>query len=164
MNTADLVRLIRGRSGLSQTDFGAKIDASRPTIAQWESGKHKPRYDSVVKIIEVFKPTPSISTNLLSLTKTGDRSEDLNDRVRIALNQLEEKLSHSPKLKSVDEQIKNLVEGLFDLVISGEITFRKGADPNYAAKYLLKKLSDMESDIDTQKLKMVADKTVSYNK
>ena len=125
MKTGDLIRLIRGKSGLSQTDFGLAIGVARPTVAQWEGGKHSPRFDNVVHIVEKFKPEKSLSDKLLN--NIGHNSDIPS-------------ISNFSVPSDPVSKINDLVSGLFDLVISGEITIRPGGDPEEIAKHLYSKI------------------------
>jgi DNA-binding XRE family transcriptional regulator len=128
MKTGDLVRLIRGKSGLSQTDFGAAIGAARPTVAQWESNKHSPRLENVVQIIEKFTPEKAIADKLLE--NVGRARLDI-----VPFNIASAKASSDPEKVTSD-----IVNALFDMVIAGEITFRKEADPKVTAEHIYRKL------------------------
>jgi DNA-binding XRE family transcriptional regulator len=147
MKTGDLVRLVRGQSGLSQKDFAEKIGASRSSINQWENGYHKPKLENVLVIIDHIKP-----------------KQDLSDKLLASVNGLANGilLSHDDH-KSVDQTISvnKIVNALFDLVISGDITFRKGADPNQSATHIYNKLFDIET---VDQLKIVAEKNGTYGK
>tara|TARA_R110002124_G_scaffold121744_4_gene280105 strand:- start:130 stop:573 length:444 start_codon:yes stop_codon:yes gene_type:complete len=145
MSTGDLIRLIRGKSGLSQTDFGAAIGAARPTVAQWESNKHNPRLENIVQIIEKFEPDNLLAEKLLE---------------SVGRNQLDVTPVNFPQKKEPSNPEKitsDIVNALFDMVIAGEITFRKGADPKVAASHIYNKIFDVE-----QSLKMVAENSRKY--
>lgn len=145
MSTGDLIRLIRGKSGLSQTDFGAAIGAARPTVAQWESNKHNPRLENIVQIIEKFEPDNLLAEKLLE---------------SVGRNQLDVTPVNFPQKKEPSNPEKitsDIVNALFDMVIAGEITFRKGADPKVAASHIYNKVFDVD-----QPLKMVAENSRKY--
>ncbi|WP_041713265.1 helix-turn-helix transcriptional regulator [Paraglaciecola sp. T6c] len=139
MNTGDLVRLVRGHNGLSQTDFAKKIGASRSSVNQWENNYHKPKLENVLTIIEHFKPKQSLCDRLLaSVGHFSDDTFGLLSSNSLLKNQIESASSKS----SIDSEkvTSEVVNALFDMVIAGEITFRKGADPKVTAEHIYRKL------------------------
>lgn len=160
MNTGDLVRLVRGHSGLSQTDFAKKIGASRSSVNQWENNYHKPKLENVLTIIEQFKPKQSLCDRLLS--SIGHSPEDI---AAIASGNflLKKQLELTSSKNSIDtEKIKtDIVNALFDMVIAGEITFRKGADPKVAASHIYNKIFDVELS-NTHPTHLAAEKKAAY--
>jgi DNA-binding transcriptional regulator YiaG len=61
---SQLVREMRGRIGISQEKFAAKIGVSFPTVSRWEKGRAKPSPLAMQKIEE-------------SLRKMGKNGQDL---------------------------------------------------------------------------------------
>ncbi len=41
--TAEEIKALRIRLGLSQEKFGAEVGVSTQTVCHWETGKHKPK-------------------------------------------------------------------------------------------------------------------------
>lgn len=134
MNTGDLVRLVRGHNGLSQTDFAKKIGASRSSVNQWENNYHKPKLENVLTIIEHFKPKQSLCDRLLaSVGHFPDNTTGVSSSTPLPNKQTKSAIDPE-KITS------EVVNALFDMVIAGDITFRKGADPKVTAQHIYRKL------------------------
>jgi transcriptional regulator with XRE-family HTH domain len=56
----ECIRSIRESLGLTQTQFAEKLGMTSPAISQIESGKRKPAYDTIKKMIEVFNLNPKV--------------------------------------------------------------------------------------------------------
>ena len=52
------IREIRTVLGLTQTEFANKVGITPSGLSQIESGKRKPSYDTIQKIIETFNLNP----------------------------------------------------------------------------------------------------------
>lgn len=157
MNTGELIRLVRSRTGLSQQDFAKRIGVSRPTVTQWENGDHSPRKSKVLAIIENFEIENDLKDALLVKTST-DNPDDF--KAIASGNFLRKKqLELTSSKTSIDPEkiTSDIVNALFDMVIAGEITFRKGADPKVAASHIYNKVFDVD-----QPLKMVAENSRKY--
>ena len=144
--TAAIVSSIRADSGLSQSKFAQMIGVSRPSVSQWEKGTYKPEHENAVKMLKVFKVADDIAT-LLLLSLSDDNDITL-DKVKETLPNYELVcLKPKPKETVKDPQalLLNITNGLFDLVISGEITIREGGDPEVMAKHLYRKIFGAES-------------------
>jgi len=55
MTTATKIKAIRNRAGLSQLQLAEKLGLSRPRISEYETGKHEPSYETMMKIIKACK-------------------------------------------------------------------------------------------------------------
>lgn len=55
ITVGETIRELRKTLGLTQDEFGARIDMSQEGVANLESDKHKPSYDTIRKLIDVFK-------------------------------------------------------------------------------------------------------------
>jgi len=64
---AALIREVRGRLGLTQEKFAAKLGVTLPTINRWENGRTKPSPLALRTLREV-------------VTSMGAEGEDLMDR------------------------------------------------------------------------------------
>ena len=62
-----LIRELRGRTGLTQEKFAAKLGVTFPTINRWENGRAKPSPLAIQKIEELLR-------------SMGDKGEDLLKR------------------------------------------------------------------------------------
>ena len=66
-DTAALIREVRGRLGLTQEKFAARLGVTLPTINRWENGR--------------TKPSPLAIQNLRALiVSMGDQGNDLMKR------------------------------------------------------------------------------------
>ncbi|WP_102794265.1 helix-turn-helix domain-containing protein [Bowmanella denitrificans] len=59
MTTGDIIRKIRKTLRLTQAQFGAGIDVSRPSVTQWENDDHKPKADKIWAICEAWPQLPA---------------------------------------------------------------------------------------------------------
>jgi putative transcriptional regulator len=59
-----LIRTLRGRTGLTQEKFAARLGVTFPTINRWENGRAKPSPLAMQKIEELLR-------------SMGDRGSDL---------------------------------------------------------------------------------------
>ena len=55
MDWPSIVRTLRERLGLNQTEFGAIFGVSFISICRWETGIHSPRSSAKKKIIELCR-------------------------------------------------------------------------------------------------------------
>lgn len=53
MTTAECIKNIRFTLGLSQTEFAARINKDKTSISLYESGKRKPGFLTIRKILEL---------------------------------------------------------------------------------------------------------------
>ena len=50
MTTGECIKFARKRAGLTQKELGEKLGISFQTLAQWETGKRKPKYETLERI------------------------------------------------------------------------------------------------------------------
>lgn len=55
MSISQRIRELRAKSKLSQDEFAKKLGVSRAAVAQWETGKTRPSFDSIRRISEEFQ-------------------------------------------------------------------------------------------------------------
>lgn len=53
-HTVKKIREIRGRVGLSQTEFAEKLGVTQHTVSRWETGLQRPRDTVLMKISQIF--------------------------------------------------------------------------------------------------------------
>ena len=66
-NIPRLVRDLRGRTGLTQEKFAAKLGVTFPTINRWENGRAKPSPLAMQKIQELLHSMGENGADLLKL-------------------------------------------------------------------------------------------------
>lgn len=54
------IKYYRQQSGLTQLEFAQKMKVAQGTVSQWECGKREPSLETVKKISEVLKVSPSL--------------------------------------------------------------------------------------------------------
>lgn len=55
MKTSECIKNIRMSLGLNQSEFGLEIEKDRTSICLYESGKRKPSFPTIRKIVEFAK-------------------------------------------------------------------------------------------------------------
>jgi putative transcriptional regulator len=60
-----LIRTLRGRTGLTQEKFAAKLGVTFPTINRWENGRAKPSPLAMQKIEELLRSMGDLGSDLL---------------------------------------------------------------------------------------------------
>ncbi|MGY8897757.1 MAG: helix-turn-helix domain-containing protein [Flavobacteriales bacterium] len=131
-------RILRLRKslGLTQADVAKLVGVSRVAIGNWESDPDiEIGGEKLLLLCSALKKSPQY----IIFGKDGPIHID--------------EQSHT---------LKQLVNGLFDLVISGEITIRTGGDPEAIANHLYRKVFGDDSLSDTSKLDMAAEKKAAY--
>ena len=48
------IKNIRKQKGVTQTELSLKLGVDQTTVSQWETGKIKPRVDTLIKLAEFF--------------------------------------------------------------------------------------------------------------
>jgi transcriptional regulator with XRE-family HTH domain len=48
------IRALRELNGLTQAEFGARIESPAITVRQWETGKRQPRLQMICKVANAF--------------------------------------------------------------------------------------------------------------
>lgn len=57
MDFAKKVRYLRENAGFSQGDVADRLDVTRPTVSNWESGRARPRLNKLTELAELFDTT-----------------------------------------------------------------------------------------------------------
>jgi len=65
------VRELRGRTGLTQEKFAAKLGVTFPTINRWENGRAKPSPLAMQRIEELLRSMGKTGRDLLKLHIDG---------------------------------------------------------------------------------------------
>ena len=78
MTVGQKIKTLRERLGMTQTELAHKAKCTIAAVSQWESGKRKPAFDSLIKIA---KPLHTTSDFLLGREVIGDLSHMLKDPV-----------------------------------------------------------------------------------
>jgi putative transcriptional regulator len=73
-NIAQMVRELRGRLGLTQEKFAAKVGVAFPTINRWENGRAKPSPLALQRLEELLHNMSENGADLLKLY-FGSRTE-----------------------------------------------------------------------------------------
>ena len=82
MNIGKTIKQLRKQKGMSQTDFGNKVDITQATLSQIENGQTVPHKTTLSKICEVL----GISEELLYIVSVDEDKvpEDKRDLYNIA--------------------------------------------------------------------------------
>ena len=54
----DNLRHYRNKAGLSQMELSFELECEQCSVSEWETGKHWPRLETVLKLCEIFCCTP----------------------------------------------------------------------------------------------------------
>lgn len=57
MTFGENIRQIRKINGLTQADFGKKLNVAQVTVSAWEMGTKLPEINTIIKIIKMFDVT-----------------------------------------------------------------------------------------------------------
>lgn len=57
MDFAKKVRYLRENAGFSQGDVADRLDVTRPTVSNWESGRARPRLNKLTELADLFGTT-----------------------------------------------------------------------------------------------------------
>lgn len=130
-------RILKRRKslGLTQAELALKVGVSRVAVGNWES-------DPDVEI-------------------GGEKLLNLSDALKMSPHKIIFGLDKKTIPADPEKATNSILNALFDLVIAGDITFRKGAAPKESATYIYKKLFDIETD---DQLKMESEKDGTYGK
>jgi putative transcriptional regulator len=74
IDMAQMVRELRGRLGLTQEKFAAKVGVAFPTINRWENGRAKPSPLALQRLEEMLHNMSENGSDLLKIY-FGSRSE-----------------------------------------------------------------------------------------
>lgn len=118
-------RILRQRKALklSQSELASKVGVSRVAIGNWES-------DPDVEI-------------------GGEKLLNLADALGISPHYIVFGKEKAPIDVDLESMRNHVVEGLFDLVISSDISIKKGTDPKDLANFLLNKFVVLPKSINS---------------
>lgn len=66
MDTASLIREIRGRLGLTQEKFAARLGVTLPTINRWENGRTRPSPLAIQNLRELVSSMGEVGKDLMA--------------------------------------------------------------------------------------------------
>lgn len=99
-NLGKLIRKLRGRTGLTQTEFGREFDPhiSGATVSRWESGHHMPESEHMEKVLDLADEHGMLAS-FMSLRATRRLKDQLDAesyaaRVRESIKQNEVQETH----------------------------------------------------------------------
>lgn len=100
----DNIRREREKLGLSQTELGKLVDATKQTVSNWENGNRTPTHKTIDKLATIFQVSMddltgrSYSQNLGSVYRY---SEELTENIELAR-----------EIENLNEKDKNLIKEL----------------------------------------------------
>ena len=75
MNMAERIIKLRKQNGLSQEQFGEKLNVSRQAVSKWESGQTTPDLEYIINMCELF----NITTDYLLLGKEHNLKDFISE-------------------------------------------------------------------------------------
>jgi transcriptional regulator with XRE-family HTH domain len=130
------IRILKRRKslGLTQAELAIKVGVSRVAVGNWES-------DPDVEI-------------------GGEKLLNLSEALQMSPHKIIFGLDKKTLPPDPEKPINTILNALFDLVIAGDIKFRKGADPKESANYIYKKIFDIETD---DQINTLTEKSGTFN-
>ena len=106
MTTGDRIKEARKQAGLSQKELADKLGISFQTLAQWETGKRNPKYDTLKRIADALGVSVNSFMTDVQLQKPTERSMTAESDLVSAINGLQTlfAMSEAHRINLIDHE------------------------------------------------------------
>lgn len=126
MEVGEQLRKIREFRGLSLTELAKRSGVGQSTLSQWESGKHKPRFDQLKRVLDVL----GITYEQLFQDFDDVFVKEAIEKYRTDSKDIEVVLAANPALSPAEiEVIMRIVESKERELAEAEKREKKGGKP-----------------------------------
>lgn len=151
MTIGERIKKIRTETGLSQKEVAKRLGVSQPSYAQYESGKRKPKYETLVKIAQALNADSSMFIPIETVMELPEfRTDIYGTDLRNILHSLEQDNCCISKQRSapIVKSIKKCMKDALKLKSSEEIkTYYSDANIKYS-QWVLHEFLDQYKEYD----------------